>query len=102
MKFKKWFEMASFTLPDSIKIGDKKFGAIDMQFELHPKTLNRDGTVMNQGSKFLAKIPVSKNYIGYDGQGYAFFVSAGKIESLIKSGYTKIPDNWWHKARFLD
>ena len=102
MQFKKWLEMASFTLPAFIKIKNKKINAIDMQFELEPATLNRHGRVMNQGSKFVAKLPDNDNFIGYDGDGYAFFVPKEKALKLLTLDYERIPNNWWTKARFLD
>lgn len=102
MEFKKWFEMASFTLPVPLKIKNKKIHAIDMQFELDPVTLNKNGRVMNQGSKFLAKIPDSNNFIGYDGDGYSFLVSKDKALKLMALDYEKIPNDWYFKARFLD
>lgn len=102
MEFKKWLEMASFTLPVPLKIKNKKVNAIDMQFELEPITLNKTGRVMNQGSKFLAKIPGSDNFIGYDGDGYSFLIPKEKALKLLTLDYERVPNNWHFKARFLD
>jgi hypothetical protein len=103
MKFKSWFEMASFTLPNSIKINGQNYSAIDMQFELDPKTVNKDGKVMNQGSKFVARFPFEDKYLIYDGQGNAgVFPKKQALRVLEDEEYEKIPDNWWVKAKFLD
>jgi hypothetical protein len=103
LKFKNWFEMASSTLPIPIEIKGEKYRAIDMQFELDPPTLNREGKVMNQGSKFIARMPFTKDYLSYDGKGMADIISKKHALWLLKNNqYEKIPDNWWIKARFLD
>lgn len=104
-KFDTWknlFEMASFSLPHSIEIKGKKYSLVDMQFELEPKTLDSDGNVMNQGSKFVAKIPGSSNYIAYDGEGYSDILSQQEVVRLYEIGYRRIPDNWYKKARFIE
>jgi len=101
MNFANYFEMASFSLPRLIKIKDQKVGLIDMQFELGPSTLDTSGRVMNQGSKFIAKIPDKEKYIAYNGKGYASLMSKEDAIELLNNGYQKIPDNWWEKARFL-
>lgn len=101
-EFKDFFyEMASFSLPNKIIIGDKEYDAIDMKFEDEPKTLDRYGHVMNQGSKFFAKLPNKNRYIVYDGEGYSQFFSPNKIEILLKLGYEEVPDNWYEKAIFI-
>jgi len=103
MNFKNFIEMASFTLPKLIKIDDKKYGAVDMMFEKEPTTYNKDGKVMNQGSKFIARVPDAGEYLAYNGGGDAFFVDSEKAEELLKDeGYEEIPDTWWKKARFID
>lgn len=103
MNFRNFIEMASFTLPKLIKIDDKRYAAIDMMFEKKPTTYNKDGKVMNQGSKFVAKIPDSGEYLVYDGEGEAFFASSSKAKKLInQKEYEEIPDTWWKKARFID
>jgi hypothetical protein len=103
LSFKKFFqEMASFSLPRKISIAGGEYSAIDMQFEIPPKTLDRNGNVMNQGSKFFAKIPDSENYIVYDGKGYSQFSSPNKEVILIKQGYEKVPDDWHKKAVFIN
>jgi hypothetical protein len=100
IKLKKLKEMASFSLPIDVK--DKKYSAIDMQFELEPKTLDKDGHVMNQGSKFLAKIPDSNNYIVYDGRGYARLASHSEVQLLLNMGYDIISDDWYKKANLIE
>ena len=93
--------MASFTLPDNLSIKGKEVSAIDMQFEKIPKTFNKEGIVMNQGSKFVAQIPNSNHFISYDGHGRSEFISELKAQELIDQGYEKLPDNWWEKANLL-
>jgi hypothetical protein len=101
--FKNFFkEMASFSLPRKIEILGKEYEAIDMQFEKEPKTLDKQGNVMNQGSKFFAKLPNSDKYIVYDGEGYSQFSSPNKIEVLVKLGYEQIPEDWYKKALFIE
>lgn len=100
--FKRFFqEMASFSLPRKTSISGEEYNAVDMQFEIEPKTIDRNGNVMNQGSKFFAKLPDSENYIVYDGRGYSQFSSPNKEEILIKQGYERIPDDWHKKAVFI-
>lgn len=101
MDFRQFFEMASFTLPHSIDVNGENITAIDMQFELEPKTINKNGKVMNQGSKFIAKIPNSNTYLVYNGEGYSFFSNKSELYDLLKNGYELIPKNWWKKARFI-
>ncbi len=100
--WKNLFEMASFSLPYSIEIKGKEYSLVDMQFELEPKTLDVDGKVMNQGSKFIAKIPDSANYLVYNGEGYSDIVSGPDAIRLYELGYQRIPDNWHKKARFIE
>lgn len=99
--FKEYIEMASFSLPRKISIFGKEFNAIDMQFEKEPKTLDKNGHVMNQGSKFFAKLPDSNNYIVYDGKGYSQFSSPNKIDILLKLGFYEDPEDWYKKADFI-
>ena len=74
-----------------------------MMFEKEPTTYNKDGKVMNQGSKFIARVPDAGEYLAYNGGGDAFFVDSEKAEELLKDeGYEEIPDTWWKKARFID
>jgi hypothetical protein len=101
MNFRNFLEMASFTLPHFINLDGEKINAIDMQFELSPKTINKNGKTMNQGSKFIAKMPNSNNYLAYDGKGYSFFTNKDEIIELLVQGYEKIPNDWWQKARFI-
>ena len=100
--WKDLFEMASFSLPHPIQIGGKEYSLIDMQFELEPRTLDINGHVMNQGSKFVAKIPEGSNYLVYNGEGYSDVVSAQEAMDLQELGYKRIPDNWFRKARFIE
>ena len=103
IKFKDFFyEMASFSLPRKIEIFGKEYSAVDMQFELPLKTLDKNGNVMNQGSKFFAKVPNSGKYLVYDGKGYSQFSSSNKEEVLLKLGYERVPDDWYKKASFID
>lgn len=101
MSFKKYLEMASFSLPSPIKIKGQKVGLIDMQFELDPVTVDHNGKVMNQGSKFIAKFPDRNKYLIYDGKGYASMSGEEEALELLNHGYKKIPDGWWEKAKFL-
>jgi hypothetical protein len=101
MKFKDYYEMASFTLPRKIHIKDADVNAIDMQFELGRPTVNKYGKVMNQGSKFLAKIPDSEMYLTYDPDSGANFINTNDVEYFLQNGYEEIPDDWWKKARFI-
>lgn len=102
MNFRRFFqEMASFSLPRTIKIKGDNYNGIDMMFEKEPKTLDRSGRIMNQGSKFFAKLPDQNRYIVYDGKGFAQFSSPNKIEILSKLGYEQIPDDWHLKANFI-
>lgn len=103
INFKKFLEMASFTLPQNIKIKNQDYVAVDMMFEKNPRTVNRNGKIMNQGSKFIAKIPNSKKYLAYDGQGEAKIIPNEEAKILeIEKEYEKIPNNWWKKARFIN
>ena len=101
MQFREYLEMASFTLPHKLKIGHNIVSAVDMQFEKAPATVDSTGHVMNQGSKFIAKVPRSSDYISYDGQGSSEFVKKDNLLDYIRDGYHKIPDNWWKKANFI-
>lgn len=101
INFKQYFEMASFTLPYSIEINGVYVDAIDMQFEISPPTKNKNGKTMNQGSKFIAKIPDKDKYIAYDGKGSATFVKQKDMPQLAMDNYEKIPEDWWVKARLL-
>jgi len=103
MTFKQFFyEMASFSLPRKIELFGKDYSAIDMKFEIPPKTLDRNGMVMNQGSKFFARIPHTDKYIVYDGAGYTQFSSPNKEDILLRLGYERVPDDWYKKADFID
>ena len=56
---------------------------------------------MNQGSKFVAKIPNSNNYISYNGHGESSLISYIEAQELINKGYEVLPDDWWEKANLL-
>ena len=101
MQFREYLEMASFTLPHKLRIGDKIVSMVDMQFEKSPATVNSDGRVMNQGSMFIAKIPGSLDYLSYDGQGNSEFVKKVSLSDYMKKGFQKISSNWWKKADFI-
>jgi len=102
--FKEWLridEMASFSFPFKIEIKGKEYSLVDMKFENEPKTYDRDGHVMNQGSKFLAKIPDSNEYIVYDGKGYSKVLLPSEVKGLHQQGYELIPEDWYKKATFV-
>ena len=101
MNFKQYFEMASFTLPHPIEINGELVDAIDMQFEIYPPTKNTNGKTMNQGSKFIAKIPNKNKYIAYDGKGISKFIKKDQIPKFSLQNYETVPKNWWLKARLL-
>lgn len=101
MEFKCFLEMASFTLPHPIKIGDDYVTAVDMQFEKDPPTINDFGRVMNQGSKFVAKIPNSSDYLVYDGAGGSDVINKKNIFDYIETGFSRIGRDWWKKAFFV-
>ena len=103
INFKEFLEMASFTLPQNIKIKNQDYVAVDMMFEKDPRTLNKNGKIMNQWSKFIAKIPNAKKYLSYDGQGEARIIPNKEAKILeIEKEYEKIPNNWLKKARFIN
>ena len=62
---------------------------------------DKNGKTMNQGSRFVARMPNSNNYLAYDGKGYSFFISKQEMFDLLSQGYEKIPNDWWKKARFI-
>lgn len=97
--FRKFLEMASFTLPKSIEINNQEVEAIDMQFEKFPKTLDKNGRVMNQGSKFIAEIPNSNYYVAYDGKGKSFITK--NYKQYLDDGYEIINKNWYKKAHLI-
>jgi len=102
--FKEWLninEMAAFSFPFKLKIKGQEYDLVDMKFEDEPKTIDRNGRVMNQGSKFFAKVPDSNEYIAYDGKGYSQVLVASELAGLIDKGYEKLPDDWHLKAKFI-
>lgn len=99
MDFRNFFEMASFTLPYPIVVDGEVVDAVDMQFEKYPPTLNDSGRVMNQGSRFVARLPDGSAYLVYDGSGGASFVS--DISDYIRLGFERVVGNWWKKAFFI-
>ena len=101
MTFRQYLEMASFTLPQKVKIGNDVVSAVDMQFEKYPQTRNEDGKVLNQGSKFIAKIPESSKYLVYNGEGFSEIVDQENVLDFIKKGFQKISNGWWKKALFI-
>ena len=99
--FRRYFEMASFSFPHDLRIGDDLVSSVDMQFEKSPSTVNADGKVMNQGSKFIAKLPGHDDYIAYDGAGVCEFVAPDDASNYIHRGFLLLGNNWWRKAVFL-
>lgn len=110
--FKEWLqrEMASFMLPDTVKVkvptreGDDIMVAVDMYFERPPRDIDKvSGTVMNQGSKFVAKVPFGNAYFvynGLDGPEHRL-VSRRDAEELSKGEHNLLPDDWWKKAMII-
>ena len=112
MKFKQWLqkEMASFMLPDTVRImvptkdHDEKMIAVDMYFEKQPQDIDKvSGTVMNQGSKFVAKVPYGNKYFVYNGLDGALerLVNKEEAEELIRGEHNLLPDTWWKKAMII-
>ena len=99
--FRRYFEMASFSFPHDLRIGDDLVSSVDMRFEKIPSTVNADGKVMNQGSKFIAKLPGHDDYIAYDGAGVCEFVVHDDVLDYIHRGFLLLGNNWWKKAVFL-
>ena len=135
MDFAKWLniqEMANFTVPDEADFKmpcnkkEKDFGCkvgmIDMRFEDNPKTLDDNEKVLNNGSYFIAKIPMMNN-LGGTGQ---YLVYSGMkdnprlennpltlkklqeprqekwLDGVKTVRHIMLPDNWWEKALMLD
>ena len=116
MNFKKWLtisEMASFTVPPQLDFDipcDRwkqqdgcKVRGIDMRFEDPPQVLDKNGKPMNQGSKFVAKLPNEDTYIVYHGMmgldDKKF--SQPEAEALAAGEYTMLPKDWWVRAEPL-
>lgn len=72
-----------------------------MHFEFYPKTKNKQGKVMNQGSKFIAKIPNSNDYLAYNGQGRSFTINSEEKQKYLSHGYEIIDKNWHKKANLI-
>ena len=109
MEFKEWLlkEMAHFTVPNNLNVQIphnnklEKVIAFDMRFELPPAVLDKNsGKVMNQGSKFIAKIPLTSYYLVYNGLEGILpkLVNKNKIKDLIEAGYNLLDNNWWRRA----
>lgn len=135
MDFAKWLniqEMANFTVPDEADFKmpcnkkEKDFGCkvgmVDMRFEDNPKTLDDEGHVLNNGSYFIAKIPVM-NSLGGTGRYlvYSGHLTHPRLENnpltlkklqeprremvgdkMQTIRHIMLPDDWWHKALILD
>ena len=103
-------EMASFTIPDSFVItipaGDsvEKAIAIDMLFEKNPKTIDKDnGMVMNQGSRFIAKLPNKDLYFVYNGlRGLSDELITKEEAYKLSDKFNILDDIWWKKANIYD
>jgi hypothetical protein len=121
MNFKKWFnEMASFSLPNNAQFSipcsavkiklprevQEKFPCqdlpvtmIDFRFEGPPAYLPPFNG-FNNGSKFIAKLPESSEFLVYHG---SFF---REPEILVASqaqklGYPQVPDDWFVRAELF-
>lgn len=121
MNFKKWFnEMASFSLPsnaqfsipcDSVKIKlpkemqdkfpcqDVPVAMIDFRFEgppAYPPPFNG----FNNGSKFIARLPNSTEFLVYHGSfsERPQILPASQAQRL---GYPQVPDNWFINAELF-
>jgi len=121
MNFKKWFnEMASFSLPDKsrftipcgiVKINlprkmkksfpcqDLPITMIDFRFEgppAYPSPYNK----FNQGSKFIARLPKSSEFIVYHGVSNQVpeILPASQAKKL---NYPQVPDDWFVRAELL-
>lgn len=112
MNFKEWLkkEMASFMIPDNlhltVPIGDnlEKVIGVDMFFEKEPKTIDKfNNTVMNQGSKFIAKVPHGNKYFVYNGlDGISDrLISKEEAKELEQGEYNLLDNNWWKKAMVI-
>lgn len=103
MDFKCFLEMASFSLPNPIEIDGKYVTLVDMQFEKDPRTINDSGKVMNNGSKFFAKMPGkdAEDYLAYDGAGMSKFISEKDIPRYKTLGFIEIAREWFKKAIFV-
>ena len=112
MNFKEWLkkEMASFMFPDTVSImvpthdDMEQAIAVDMFFERPPQNIDKiSGTVMNQGSKFVAKVPFGNKYFVYNGLDGALnhLVSKQEAEELAKGEHNILPEDWWKKAMII-
>lgn len=121
MDFKRWLkidEMASFSLSpgshfvvgcNDIKLKqlgipcvEKEVGGIDMRFEdpgAYPAPFNK----LNQGSKFVAKIPNNATFLAYHaGMMPAEVIPAAQAEELTRQGYVNVPELWLVPAEIYD
>jgi len=112
MNFKQWLknEMASFMLPETVKImvpihdDINQVIAVDMLFEKPPKDIDKvSDTVMNQGSKFVAKVPFGNKYFAYNGLDGVLnhLISKEEAEELSRGEYNFLPNDWWKKAMLI-
>ena len=111
--FKEWLkkEMASFMIPNSLQItvpiGDniEKVIGVDMLFEKDPKTIDKFSfrkNVMNQGSKFIAKVPYGSKYFVYNGfNGISDHLISKEKAKELEQEYNILDDNWWKKAMVI-
>lgn len=118
MKFKQWLqvtEMASFSVPPQQKLSipcgmikvpginlpcqERPIGALDMRFE-GPPPYDPPFNSFNNGSKFIAKIPASRDYLVYHGPFPPAEVM--REEKALQLGYPKVPDYWYIRAEIFD
>lgn len=112
MKFKDWLqkEMASFMLPDTFQImvpshdDMEQAIAVDMLFEKQPQNIDKvSDTVMNQGSKFVAKVPFGNKYFVYNGLAGVSdkLISKQEAEILALKDHNMLPEDWYKKAMLI-
>ncbi len=103
--FKEWLiqEMAHFTLPKAIRIGNFVINAVDLRFEDYPKdTEDEKGLLIRLlGGKepYYGRLPKSNRYAIYDGHSFAISPEEPigdkyiELPNPFKNGYT-----WWDYA----
>ena len=114
MNFQKWLnvqEMASFSVSAAEKAAipcgrvrglpckDAIIGAIDMRFE-GPPAYDPPFNKFNNGSKFIAKLPSSSNYLVYHGGMQPVEVIDAKEATNLN--YPEVPEYWYERAEVMD